>query len=1070
MKKQPKRSLQLQVEKLGTELKKRSQAWATLKRDLEIEKSLERVRTVAIAMRDPEDLLQVCTLLFSQLKKLGFRELRNAMINIHDDQAGSLLNYDCSGPTVQTITQVAYKSHPATENLVKQVRKNKDAFAQFAIKGDKLNEWRQYRKRLGETDDPRLDKTTTLSYYFYSIGIGAIGISTYRPIDQEKVSLLKRFRNVFELAYRRYMDVTQAEVQAREARIELALERVRARTMAMQKSEELQQTAYVLFQQFKELGEDPLQITIGIIDEHARTIDFHVTDWSGSGSEVNRSFKASIDEPHLLKKVFNAWKEQRKSLVVDLAGQPLQEWIKYRDQLSGIQDRKFQSDGRRVVTAAFFSKGEVSISTPEPRPAETIELLERFAKVFDLTYTRFLDLKNAEAQVREANIEAALERVRSKAMAMQKSEDLADAVAIVFEQMDKLDLGMLRCGIGILDKVKRTADVWTTTKSDNNTVVQVSGDESMDLHPLLQGAFESWLDHKEDYYYELQGEDLRNYYVAISGTNFHLPKSQSFISPAKGMLQYYYLATFSAGALFAFRETPFPEEAKKVIKRFADVFHLTYTRFSDLKHAEAQARESKIETALERVRSRTLAMQKSTELAETAAVLFKQLILLGIAPNRLYIGIIKDQGGHIEFWVTDEDGSKVSTQFIGDASRNESMKKMYNAWNEQKQSIVIDMQGRELADYFHYLSDELGVPFKQGLSQKRRMQSIAFFGKGFIGIASPEDQSEETIELLKRFASVFNLTYARFNDLQMAEHHAEQSELDLIRLKEEKKRTEDALTELQATQKQLIQAEKMASLGQLTAGIAHEIQNPLNFVNNFSELSAELVEEMNDQLASGAVDDVKAIAINLKLNLEKIHHHGQRAGDIVKGMLQHSRSSTGLKEPTDINKLVDEYLRLAYHGLRAKDKSFNATLNADYDQSIGNIQVIPQDIGRVILNLITNAFYAVDEKKIGLGQSPLGLASASESGVPYAPTVSVTTRKLGDKIEIRVKDNGDGIAEEVMDRIFQPFFTTKPAGQGTGLGLSLSYDIIKAHGGEILAISEQGEGAEFAILLPCEQS
>jgi two-component system NtrC family sensor kinase len=274
---------------------------------------------------------------------------------------------------------------------------------------------------------------------------------------------------------------------------------------------------------------------------------------------------------------------------------------------------------------------------------------------------------------------------------------------------------------------------------------------------------------------------------------------------------------------------------------------------------------------------------------------------------------------------------------------------------------------------------------------------------------------------------------------------------------------EKAYTELKVTQAQLIQSEKMASLGELTAGIAHEIQNPLNFVNNFSEVSIELVDEMNEEMQNGNLEDAKQIAIDLKDNLSKINHHGRRAGDIVKGMLQHSRSSSGVKEPTDINALCDEYLRLAYHGLRAKDKDFNATLITDFDDSIGKINMIPQDMGRVILNLITNAFYVVAEKKKLLGEG-------------YDPIVTVTTKSTvplpggPQGVEVRVADNGNGIPPKVLDKIFQPFFTTKPTGQGTGLGLSLSYDIVKAHGGEIKVTTKENEGTEFIIQLPANNA
>ena len=274
-----------------------------------------------------------------------------------------------------------------------------------------------------------------------------------------------------------------------------------------------------------------------------------------------------------------------------------------------------------------------------------------------------------------------------------------------------------------------------------------------------------------------------------------------------------------------------------------------------------------------------------------------------------------------------------------------------------------------------------------------------------------------------------------------------------LTLSESNKLLNETLADLKATQAQLIQSEKMASLGELTAGIAHEIQNPLNFVNNFSDLNTELIDEMKEALKSGDMETALAIADNIRENDEKINHHGKRADVIVKGMLQHSRSSSSVKEQTNINALADEYLRLAYHGLRAKDKSFNATLKTDFDESIGNINIIPQDIGRVILNLITNAFYAITEKK---KQQPTG----------YEPTVIVNTKMINDKVEIRVADNGNGIPQKILDKIFQPFFTTKPTGKGTGLGLSLSYDIVKAHGGELKVETKEDEGSEFIIVLP----
>ncbi len=284
-------------------------------------------------------------------------------------------------------------------------------------------------------------------------------------------------------------------------------------------------------------------------------------------------------------------------------------------------------------------------------------------------------------------------------------------------------------------------------------------------------------------------------------------------------------------------------------------------------------------------------------------------------------------------------------------------------------------------------------------------------------------------------------------------------------LKEQKQEIESTLKELRSAQSQLIQAEKMASLGELTAGIAHEIQNPLNFVNNFSDVNTELINEQLQELKAGNVDGAIDIANDIKLNESRINQHGRRADAIVKGMLQHSRTSSGVKEPTDMNKLAGEYLRLSFQGLRAKDKTFQADIKTTLDENAGKINIIPQDIGRVLLNLYNNAFYSVNQKQKG----PAPDDSTEQDvnvGNDYKPAVVVSTKKVSDKVFITIQDNGFGIPKKIVDKIFQPFFTTKPSGEGTGLGLSLSYDIIKAHGGEIKVETEEGEGTTFIIQLP----
>ncbi|HLK29596.1 MAG TPA: ATP-binding protein [Puia sp.] len=377
-------------------------------------------------------------------------------------------------------------------------------------------------------------------------------------------------------------------------------------------------------------------------------------------------------------------------------------------------------------------------------------------------------------------------------------------------------------------------------------------------------------------------------------------------------------------------------------------------------------------------------------------------------------------------------------------------------------SLLASIYGEQNKSDSAFAFLKMAFAIKDSLNAADRKNLLAFKNRDFDEILQLKKLEEEKIQtrtkirtfaLLSGIAVFILITFLLYRNNK----HRQKANALLRKQNEEielqKKNVEGTLAELKATQTQLIQSEKMASLGELTAGIAHEIQNPLNFVNNFSEVSSELIDEMKTELSNDNKEDAIAIADDLKSNLEKINHHGKRADAIVKGMLQHSRSSTGVKEPTDINKLTDEYLRLAYHGLKAKDKEFNATLKTDFDNEVGKINIVPQDIGRVLLNLYTNAFYAVNEKKKQIREG-------------YEPTISVSIKESGNQVSIVVSDNGNGIPQNIIDKIFQPFFTTKPTGSGTGLGLSLSYDIIKAHGGEIKVETKEGEGSMFMIELP----
>jgi signal transduction histidine kinase len=476
--------------------------------------------------------------------------------------------------------------------------------------------------------------------------------------------------------------------------------------------------------------------------------------------------------------------------------------------------------------------------------------------------------------------------------------------------------------------------------------------------------------------------------------------------------------------------------------RVARVFGLIYTRFLDLQKAEAQAKDNLMQASLDRVRGQIASMRTADDLQRITPLVWNELTILGVPFIRCGIFIIDETAQMVQIYLSTPDGQSLAALHMP-VQANQLTRNAVDHWRA-KTVYKVHWTKEDFIAWTKSLLEQRQIEDEttyQGAANPPDTLKLHFipFKQGMLYVGSIHLLDEEEIELVHSLAETFSIAYSRYEDF--------------VELEKAKQSIESALTELQVTQSQLIQAEKMASLGELTAGIAHEIQNPLNFVNNFSEVNRELISEMKEEIEKGNYDEAMKIAADIGDNEEKIVHHGKRADAIVKGMLQHSRSSSGQKEPTDINALCDEYLRLAYHGLRAKDKSFNASMKTDFDNSVGNINIVPQDIGRVILNLITNAFYAVEKKK-------------KDQSNGFEPTVTVGTKKENNQVNISVKDNGTGIPEKNIEKIFQPFFTTKPTGQGTGLGLSLSYDIVKAHGGELKVETKEGEGSTFIIQLP----
>lgn len=1211
--------------------------------ELEIESSLERVRTVAMSMTKPNDLLNIGEMLFRELKVLGFSELRNTLINTFVDEENYFIDYDYSDLTGGSITRIPYSGHPVIENYIRNIRKGNGAFTEQIVSGKELEQWKEFRRSNGEADDPRLDNIPAVYYYIYSVGAGGIGISTLSSISDEKLKVLKRFSNVFDLAYKRYTDITKAEARSREAQVELALEKIRARTMAMQKSDELAEVSSLLFQQMISLGVNTYSSGFTIWDKDTEELISWMCNADGS---INPPFRMPVreNEGHILQ--YESWKNGEDFFIKDLVGEEMQHYFQYLRSFP-LLDEAFNKSiaaghpmpERQIHHIANFSHGNLMFITLEPSP-EAHDIFKRFAKVFDQTYTRFLDLQKAEVQAREAQIEAALERVRSRTMGMQKSEELGEVSHVINAQLQQLNFKNFIAGF-FTDY--RDSDDFSVCRSDSSGVVLEKTTIPYFDHPVFERfihaketgrdfyevclTFEEknkWVEHALRYFQEAppavkeflytsvgyasscallknvglfienfdgipfskeendilmrfakvfeqtytrfldlqkaeaqsreaqielglervraramamqKSDELKEligtvfteltkldlvlarciimiYDLATKDSTWWMANSEAPSDPIGLLVQYHehptyvaYLKAWQEKTLkweyvlegkikndwddFLFTETglkalpdfvivgmrapdkvylnssfnsfgsltlatlnPLSDEHFNIMLRFAKVFDLTYTRFNDLQKAEAQSREARIEASLERVRAKAMSMHSSQDLADTIGLFYHELELFSITPRRCGVGLLNKETRIAELSTMNTNEQGKSIEIIGKIKMegHPVLEAVYENWLLNKEYHPV-LRGNEIKEYYQLLRPQIAFPDYP--LDTVQYGYFFFFPEGGVYAWTDKEMGDDELKIYRRFTSVLSLTYKRYKDLQQAEELARQAEQDLINLRVEKKKTEEALAELKTTQFQLIQSEKMASLGELTAGIAHEIQNPLNFVNNFSEVNNELIDEMNAEIGKGAFEEASAIARDIRQNLEKINHHGKRADAIVKGMLQHSRTSNNAtKEPSDINQLADEYVRLAYHGLRAKNNSFNATIKTDYDATIGNINIVPQDIGRVILNLITNAFYAVGEKKI------------LNPGT-YEPTVIVSTKRLNDKVEIKVADNGNGIPRKILDKIFNPFFTTKPTGQGTGLGLSLAYDIVKVHGGELKVDTKEGEGTTFVIQLP----
>jgi signal transduction histidine kinase len=1013
-------------------------------REAQIEAALERVRSRTMAMHRSEELSDVSALLYKELRELGLTRFLNCGYVEMDEEDGVqnawMTNEDGSGVNAVHL--------PLTGDEVFDERfqawKRKEPLFRQSVGGQLLKRHIEFgTKHYRGTEIDTLVRTRFADpthFYCSNFSHGYLHIITDALLSNEEESLLIRCTRVFDMTYKRFLDLQHAEAQAREAQIEAALERVRSRSMAMHKSEELLEVIKVLSEQLQLLNIHFGFVSFGVICPDG-ALDFWIT--SPGFPHPEKIHSPYVNSP-ITQTVLDAQRKEVRFFANLFTPEETREWMQILSATNSSnqivdQTRAFWTDCPGFARSAVILKDIcVFIGNFIAKPFRDDEnnIVIRFANVFEQSYTRFLDLQKAEAQAQEAIIQASLERVRSKAMAMHYSKDLAETIHTFYKELVSLNLTPRRCGLGLIEKESRMAELSSMSSTDDGISVEVIGRVELAGHPVLSGIYSHWLT-QEEYHPFLRGNEIKEYYQLLR-------KQIAYPDFPDDPVQYGYFFFFDEGGIYAWTEKELEATELNIYRRFISVISLTYKRYKDLQLAEARAEEAVKQASLDRVRAEIASMRHADDLQRITPLMWRELRTLGVPFFRCGVLIINEDKQKLDYYLSTPEGQPLAALHLGFDTKLTVVQTALNHW--RKQEVYTDHWDKEQFVSFARSMMELGqiqtMKSYQGGDQPPESITLQFtpFKQGMLYVGSAEPLSKGQLHLVHSLADAFSTAYARYEDF--------------TRLEAAKATVEKTLSDLRVTQNQLVQSEKMASLGELTAGIAHEIQNPLNFVNNFSEVSKELLDEMEEELKKGNTEDAKQIAKDIIQNLEKINFHGKRADGIVKSMLQHSRKSTGQKELTDINALCDEYLRLAYHGLRAKDKSFNAKFETHLDPAVGSLNVLPQEIGRVVLNLINNAFYAVSEKK---KLHPDG----------YEPTVTVSTKKTGTHIEILVRDNGTGIPQKALDKIFNPFFTTKPTGQGTGLGLSLSYDIItKGHGGELKVVTTEDEGSEFVVQLP----
>ena len=1017
-------------------------------RQAQINLALERVRARSLAMQKPDDLNKVNEELLRQLQELHIDGLSGVSIWLLDEE-GQITAWDLSNPGNMRDPRSATVRYNATKfDLIGEpwrIFNTPDInYVVLDYPVEKLRiavkEWEEVDTSIANEFQEALDNGS-LTHQWNPLARhshGFLSIDLVKPPSGEIGEIVTKMASAFSLAYRRFLDLQKAEEQAREAQIEAALERVRSRSLAMHKTDELQEVVQVVAEELKNTGV--------ILDTGGAVICTYFQDskdvmhWTATEDPSHPSVPYLL--PYFEDELFDdAWASKNrgddyfaKEFSYDVKNSFWEYAFEHSDyrQLPDEYKKVILESESHGLAWAWSENSAIMIPNIQgDLPSEEEKkILIRFANVFEQAYVRFLDLQKAEEQARESEIQLALERVRARTMAMQHSDELQETSYLLDQQVRGLGIKTWGCAFNIYRE---------------NDSIEWFGNEKGILPTYTiprEGIFKEYYHYGQEgksiHIQEFSGQECIAHYEYMST----LPVIGDVLRQLKetnGSFPEYqidHVVYFKYGYLLFITVEAVPEETHKIFKRFTKEFERTYTRFLDLQKAENQAYKSKVEASLERVRGMAAAMNHSDDLLQIAEAVFKELEILKINPLRYGLGMIDGDKKEAELWAsTVNDGHYLDMLGTLSLTWHPMLQQVLEAWDAQHEELIYNLKGRELSDYYRKVGTvNPGIPNLEELQDPNTdiEQYVSFFPfkSGALYAFTQGEPGEDGKSILKRFANVFEQAHIRYDDLQIAEKQAR-----LIR--EERDRLEIALKELEATQDQLVQQEKLASLGQLTAGIAHEIKNPLNFVNNFSEVSVELIEETKEELSAVSdqlsaedrenVDEALEILQDIEMNLRKIHEHGSRADSIVKSMLQHSRGGDGTMEPTDINPIIKEYVNLAFHGMRAGKEPINVDIELDLDENAGNVPLIAEDFSRVVLNIVNNAFDAMREKL----KNP---ESRIQDSGEYQPVLMIRTSRKDSTITIEFQDNGPGIPEEMKDKILQPFFTTKKERQAPGWG------------------------------------